>query len=124
MKMIDPSLSLTQSAVDRLEQLEWLGNIRELRNVISRLSLSGGGNLIDEAAVNAMLGQTNEETKNHAKSAKRNSGSDHLKSNLHDVQLAQVMAVYAETGRNISKTARKLGVSRNTIYRTLRDQQK
>jgi sigma-54 dependent transcriptional regulator, acetoin dehydrogenase operon transcriptional activator AcoR len=124
MKMIDPSLSLTQSAMDRLEQLEWLGNIRELRNVISRLSLSDGGNLIDEAAVNAMLGRTNEETKSHAKSAKRNSGSDHLKSNLHDVQLAQVMAVYAETGKNISKTARKLGVSRNTIYRTLRDQQK
>ena len=124
MKLIDPSISLTQSAVDRLAQLEWPGNIRELRNVMSRLSLSETGNLIDEAAVNFMLGQARSESQSRNGPSPEKSGSDHLKSNLHDVQLAKVLAVYAETGKNISKTARKLGVSRNTIYRTLHDQQK
>jgi sigma-54 dependent transcriptional regulator, acetoin dehydrogenase operon transcriptional activator AcoR len=39
--------------------------------------------------------------------------------NLHDLQRARVLAAYAETGNNISKTARRLGVSRNMIYRAL-----
>ena len=121
-KLVDPAMSLTQSAIDRLSQLDWLGNIRELRNVISRLSLHENAGLIDEATVNLMLGQSRGETQNRNKPAPDKSGGDHLKDNLHDVQLAQVLAVYAETGHNISKTARKLGVSRNTIYRTLRNQ--
>jgi len=33
------------------------------------------------------------------------------------------LASFAESGNNISKTARRLGVSRNTIYRTLRDKE-
>jgi len=39
------------------------------------------------------------------------------------MQRAHVLTAYAETGNNVSKTARRLGVSRNTIYRTLRDKQ-
>ena len=35
-------------------------------------------------------------------------------------QRSHVLTAYAETGNNISKTARRLGVSRNTIYRALR----
>lgn len=122
MKLIDPSISLTQSAIDRLSQLEWLGNIRELRNGMSRLSLNETSSLVDEAVVNFMLGQARSESQSRRRPSSEKSGSDHLRSNLHDIQLAKVLAVYAETGENVSKTARKLGVSRNTIYRTLRDQ--
>jgi ActR/RegA family two-component response regulator len=32
-----------------------------------------------------------------------------------------VLSTYAETGKNVSETARRLGVSRNTIYRALDD---
>jgi transcriptional regulator of acetoin/glycerol metabolism len=39
---------------------------------------------------------------------------------LHDIQRARILVVYAETAGNISETARRLGVSRNTIYRALR----
>ena len=58
----------------------------------------------------------------HGHSAPDGIGHDKLKASLHDIQRAQVLAAFAETGENISKTARRLGVSRNTIYRTLRDQ--
>ena len=122
MALIDPSISLTQSGIDRLSQLEWQGNIRELRNMMSRLSLNENNTLIDETAVDLILGQARSENQNRNNLTREKIGGDHLKDNLHDVQLAQVLAAYAETGKNISKTARKLGVSRNTIYRTLRDQ--
>jgi sigma-54 dependent transcriptional regulator, acetoin dehydrogenase operon transcriptional activator AcoR len=124
MKLIDPNIELTQSAIDRLLQFDWPGNIRELRNVMSRLSLSETSSLIDEAVVSALVPHAQHESGSHAKTIAEQLVSDHLKDNLHDIQLAQVLAVYAETGKNISKTARKLGVSRNTIYRTLRDQYK
>ena len=38
---------------------------------------------------------------------------------LRDLQRAQLLAVYEETGGNISETARRLGVCRNTVYRAL-----
>ncbi len=115
---IDPSADLTQSAIDRLAELDWDGNIRELRNVLSRLSLGEHGNLIDEAAVESVVGDSFDEPL-----PGKAPGHRGLKNDLHEMQRAHVLTAYAETGNNISKTARRLGVSRNTIYRTLRDKQ-
>jgi transcriptional regulator of acetoin/glycerol metabolism len=118
MRKIDPSADLTASAINRLAELQWDGNIRELRNVLSRLSLSRPGSLIDEAAVDAVVGHSCTE-----RPPREGSINHGLKSDLHEIQRAHVLTAYAETGNNISKTARRLGVSRNTIYRTLRDKQ-
>jgi sigma-54 dependent transcriptional regulator, acetoin dehydrogenase operon transcriptional activator AcoR len=113
---IDPSANLTESAIDRLADLDWDGNIRELRNVLSRLSLGEHGNLIDGAAVESAIGHSHSE-----RMPGKTPSSSGLRNELHEMQRAQVLTAYAETGNNISKTARRLGVSRNTIYRTLRD---
>jgi transcriptional regulator of acetoin/glycerol metabolism len=113
---IDPSANLTESAIDRLADLDWDGNIRELRNVLSRLSLGEHGNLIDGAAVESAIGHSHSE-----RMPDKTPSSSGLRNELHEMQRAQVLTAYAETGNNISKTARRLGVSRNTIYRTLRD---
>jgi len=118
MRKIDPSADLTASAINRLAELQWDGNIRELRNVLSRLSLSRPGSLLDEAAVDAVVGHSCTE-----RPPREGSINHGLKSDLHEIQRAHVLTAYAETGNNISKTARRLGVSRNTIYRTLRDKQ-
>ena len=116
MRKIDPSADFTERAIDRLADRQWDGNIRELRNVLSRLSLSGPGSLIDETAVDAISGHSCSE---HL--PREGSINHRLKSDLHEIQRTHVLTAYAETGNNISKTARRLGVSRNTIYRTLRD---
>src|SRR6266481_138626 len=113
---IDSSADLTESAIDRLAELNWDGNIRELRNVLSRLSLAG--NLIDETAVESAVGHSCSE-----RLPDKASGSSGLKHDLHEIQRAHVLTAYAEAGSNISRTARRLGVSRNTIYRALRDKQ-
>ena len=115
---IDPSSDLTESAIDRLAELNWDGNIRELRNVLSRLSLAERGSLIDETAVESVVGHSFSE-----RLPGKASVSGGLKHDLHEIQRAHVLTAYAETGNNISKTARRLGVSRNTIYRALRDKQ-
>jgi transcriptional regulator of acetoin/glycerol metabolism len=115
---IDPSVDLTESAIDRLAELDWDGNIRELRNVLSRLTLAERGNLIDEALVDSVVGPSSDE-----RPFGTVSGHNKLKPGLHEIQRAHVLTAYAESGNNISKAARRLGVSRNTIYRALRDTQ-
>jgi transcriptional regulator of acetoin/glycerol metabolism len=115
MAKIDPSADLTQGAIDRLSELDWDGNIRELRNVLSRLSLNERSSLIDEATVTTLVGPSSS-----VRLPRQASAGHGLKSDLHDLQRARVLTAYAETGNNISKAARRLGVSRNTIYRALR----
>src|ERR1700761_7019686 len=114
---IDPLMDLTEGAIDRLAELDWDGNIRELRNVLSRLSLTERGHLIDEASVDAAIGHGAERRPDNA------AGIAGLKPGLHEIHRAHVLTAYAQTGNNISETARRLGVSRNTIYRVLRGKQ-
>jgi sigma-54 dependent transcriptional regulator, acetoin dehydrogenase operon transcriptional activator AcoR len=103
---IDARRTLSPRLVEHLAKCAWPGNIRELRNVLSRLTLQTEDSVIDypEAALTA--GQQIEE---------RRSGT------LQGQHRAQVLSTYAETGNNVSETARRLGVSRNTIYRALDD---
>ncbi|WP_257169825.1 sigma-54-dependent Fis family transcriptional regulator [Bradyrhizobium sp. SRS-191] len=106
---IDPGCAITAGALARLAPNHWHGNIRELGNMLARLTLGVSNGLIDEACVDAMIGQV----------VARPSPAEADAGSLHDVQRARILMVYAETNGNVSETARRLGVSRNTIYRAL-----
>jgi transcriptional regulator of acetoin/glycerol metabolism len=100
---IDPNCEITPATIAHLAARAWLGNIRELRNMLARLTLGTADGFIDDAGVEVMIGPAPLTT----------SGS------LHDIQRDRILVVYAETAGNVSETARRLGVSRNTIYRAL-----
>jgi transcriptional regulator of acetoin/glycerol metabolism len=103
LRTIDPAGDITARALARLAPFPWPGNIRELRNVLARLTLGVANGVIDEACVEAALDKV----------------PPSAPGSLHDVQRARILMVYAETAGNISETARRLGASRNTIYRAL-----
>jgi transcriptional regulator of acetoin/glycerol metabolism len=103
LRAIDRDCKITSATVAHLAARPWPGNVRELRNMLARFTLAGTNGLIDEAAVETMIGQPPPQP----------SGS------LQDLQRSRILAVHAETAGNISKTARRLGVSRNTVYRAL-----
>jgi sigma-54 dependent transcriptional regulator, acetoin dehydrogenase operon transcriptional activator AcoR len=100
---IDPNCEITSTTIARLAARPWPGNIRELRNMLARFTLATADGFIDNAGMDAMIDQAPLATP----------GS------LHDIQRARILVVHAETAGNISETARRLGVSRNTIYRAL-----
>jgi transcriptional regulator of acetoin/glycerol metabolism len=99
---IDPNCEVSPATIAHLAARPWPGNIRELRNMLARFTLTADG-VIDEAGVEAMIHQVPLTT----------SGS------LHETQRSHVLAVHAETAGNVSETARRLGISRNTVYRAL-----
>jgi len=103
---IDARRTLSARLVEHLAECAWPGNIRELRNVLSRLTLQTEDSVIDYPEA-ALIGSQHTE--------ERRSGT------LQGRHRAQVLSTYAETGNNVSETARRLGVSRNTIYRVLDD---
>ena len=119
LRAIDPEIRLTERAIDRLARQEWQGNIRELRSVLSRLTLSDCAGVIDDDAVAEVLGSAGFDERPPATTGIGEAGA-----NLHELQRARVLAAYSEAGNNISKTARRLGVSRNMIYRALQGRQK
>jgi transcriptional regulator of acetoin/glycerol metabolism len=100
---IDPNCEIKSATIAHLAARPWPGNIRELRNVLARFTLAAADGFIDEVGLEAMIGPAPLTTP----------GS------LHDIQRARILVVYAETAGNISETARRLGVSRNTIYQAL-----
>lgn len=98
---------ITDRAMAVLAKRAWDGNIRELRSLLARLALtaSESGDKITEA----MVASLPPSLPSHSLAG----GS------LRDMQRARLLAVYAETGGNISETARRLNVCRNTVYRAL-----
>lgn len=100
---IDPNCEITPATIAHLAARAWPGNIRELRNMLARYTLASADGFIDDAGAEAMIDQV----------------PIAVPGSLHEIQRARILAVYAETAGNISKTARRLGVSRNTIYRAL-----
>jgi transcriptional regulator of acetoin/glycerol metabolism len=110
---VAPQTRLSAAAMALLKSHDWPGNIRELRNVLTRLSLAGA-DCIELEDVAALL------PKGLAESPA--SAAPHAGSVLRDVQVLQVQAAMRDAGGNVSEAARILGVSRNTIYRAMRGQ--
>ncbi|MDB5656110.1 MAG: sigma-54-dependent transcriptional regulator [Tardiphaga sp.] len=100
---IDPTFEITSDMVARLAARPWPGNIRELRNILARFTLAATDGRMDEAGLAALIGP--------ARPA--------LSTTLQDSQLASIRAVHAETAGNVSETSRRLGISRNMVYRAL-----
>ena len=96
---------MTDAARARLATAAWPGNLRQLRNVLTRLSLSARDGLIDEAAALAAIGAS--------------PASEPADSSLKESQRSRILAAYERAGGNVSETSRRLNVSRNTVYRAL-----
>ncbi len=105
---INSNLQISGEAVARLAARRWPGNIRELRNMLLRLSLTAKDNRIELAEVPPAPPIA--EVKSEAIASEPD---------LWKMQKARILAAYGETHGNVSETARRLGISRNTVYRAL-----
>ena len=125
LKAMAPGCHLEAGALDHIRDHPWPGNIRQLRNELARASLKAVDGLIGRAGIEAAC--TSSHGHGHSEAgagiaasvAHPAAVSPAEEVTLRTVHKAKVLAVLAETGGNVSLTARRLGVSRNTIYRAM-----
>jgi transcriptional regulator of acetoin/glycerol metabolism len=100
-----PGLVLSAETRAWIARQPWPGNMRELRSVLQRLALAGPGclPLPPEPEAAASPGTPNQPD-----------------ASLRDAVQARIREVHRAMDSNVSRTARALGVSRNTVYRALR----
>jgi len=91
----------------------WPGNVRELKNVIERALLLG------KSPVECLTSSRPEPSR----AAATSEGADVLDLPLREVEKRHMLAVLAHTANNKSEAARRLGVSRKTLERKLRQWQ-
>lgn len=94
---------------------EWLGNVRELRNVLERACMLAEGAVLTERDLSApVTGHPPKDLTSPAGPPART-----LSQNVSDVERAQLVRTLAETAGNKNEAALRLGISRRTLYRRL-----
>jgi sigma-54 dependent transcriptional regulator, acetoin dehydrogenase operon transcriptional activator AcoR len=111
LEQIAPHLEIAEDALSLLRDQHWAGNMRELRNILVRSMLTCDGAHLSAAGIEPFLRKSQQP----ATSARRGG------STLRDLRRRAALDAYRRNDGNISKAAQSLHVSRNTLYRELRE---
>jgi two-component system response regulator AtoC len=91
---------ILRNALNKLLRYDWPGNVRELENVMERAVVLSRGTQISDSDI---------PLEGEAAAARMTSES------LADMEKAHITSVLAATGGNLSETASRLGIHRNTL---------
>jgi len=124
-RLAKPLSGLTSGADRLLREAEWIGNVRELRNVIERACLMAEGRLVGELDVRASLPAPRPTP--YAPHRPPSRGTPVVRSiapeddlePLSDVEREHIMRALQHANGNKKKAAALLGVSRRALYRKL-----
>jgi transcriptional regulator with PAS, ATPase and Fis domain len=103
-------LELEPAALRLLEAYSWPGNIRELKGLLTRLLITCESGKVRAEDVQEILAVPPAGT-----------AAEQQAKNLADQELEIIRAAYERNGGNISAIARELGISRNTVYKKLKE---
>jgi DNA-binding NtrC family response regulator len=117
----DSSLRISRSAIDALEAHSWPGNIRELRNTVLQAGVLANGSELREydfrlRTFSAPSVQGTQHLANHhATQHRENDGS------LESMERRMIQEALMATGGHQQQAAARLGISRRTLSRKLRN---
>lgn len=106
---IYPRLEISGDAMSLLREQRWDGNIRELNNILIRASLNCSDGYLSRRELQPFLRSHLAPIETH-----------HATPVLAEVRRRTIVNAYELNDGNISRTARTLNISRNTLYRELR----
>ncbi|HEV2401093.1 MAG TPA: sigma 54-interacting transcriptional regulator [Candidatus Sulfotelmatobacter sp.] len=112
LRLKSPHKSFTEQAISAVLSHSWPGNIRELRNLVARVSMESSGNEIDFSRLTAAL--TGEP------SALRQTASMPV-GNLESMEEQMIIKALERTGGQRTIAAEQLGISRRTLSRKLKE---
>lgn len=126
-RLAKPLNGLTAGAERLLQEADWLGNVRELRNVIERACLMAEGRLVGEMDVKASLpsprpsapGLVPRGPQTAPRAVAAATEADDDLEPLSDVEREHIMRALQHAANNKKKAATLLGISRRALYRKL-----
>ena len=108
------SKTFTREALSVLQAHAWPGNIRELRNLVAKLSMATDNPQITGAEISAQLcGEFTASTSSGQGTV--------LLGNLDNMEEQMIIRALQQTGGHRAQAAEKLGISRRTLSRKLRE---
>ena len=109
-----PFRPLSPEAMDALLRYDWPGNIRELKGAIDSGVTLATGNQITFQDLPLTVAQAQFGTSAHL-------GENVGQMNLHNNEMRLIVRALEETGGNRTEAAKKLGISRRTLHRRLKE---
>lgn len=111
--------SFEMSAITELKNYSWPGNIRELENVVTQSVLYTRGNILLGDTVAAVLNQSQSGQSVSAKSAVTQPEDNSDIISLIELEKHAIVRAVQVMNGNLSAAARKLGISRVTLWRKM-----
>lgn len=113
-------IPFTDEAIEALKQYSWPGNVRELRNVVERLLLLAGAKVDAEAVELALPAARSRQISFHAHAEVSGAVVDDsaaLAERVLQFERAEVLRELERHNRNVSQTAKALGLERSHLYK-------
>jgi DNA-binding NtrC family response regulator len=110
---------VTPAAERWLQQAAWPGNIRELRNVVERACLMSDGRILNERDIAAALAPAPRASDVHTAAPQSADPSSPDPQLFATAQREQIRRVLRDARGNKTAAARRLGMSRRSLYRWL-----
>jgi len=93
----------------------WPGNIRQLENLIERMMLMAAGNILTSAEIPAEFSAGLESSTADSGEESRKPFKDFIRSHIEEAERQMIVKCLEETGDNVTKAAKLLGLSRKGL---------
>jgi propionate catabolism operon transcriptional regulator len=116
------SLTLPKHYLDKLMGLRWPGNVRQLQNFVEKLVIlceDGFKADVFEQLYTDLLGYSL--VRDRETHLERTSVDDYLRHKARDDEARSIRKILEESGFRRTTAAKKLGVSRTTLWRKMRE---
>jgi Nif-specific regulatory protein len=109
--------SFSAAAVKSLSDYSWLGNVRELQNIVERAYILSEGSIVDKLHLDNNI--QNAETKNVAITAVVEKKAEYVALTLSELEKNHIMQTLENLTGNKTKSAKVLGITVKTLYNKL-----
>ncbi|NIM17480.1 MAG: response regulator [Candidatus Aminicenantes bacterium] len=116
-----PAMQLAPAAIEKLVEYPWPGNVRELRNLVEKIAVLSGSELVSGEEMEMYLEESpiiqNPKENNSGGRAEEETLSQILKKKEKEAIEARLLAF----GWNYEKAAEELGISRSTLFSKIKE---